>query len=632
MIDLYRQVFQNIVIAKEIFKQVREIQLEFSNNSFKYEDIDSVNWMIENGHIGLLRDKFKFIKNNNSTQGLVLDIHPYHLSKRVGNIDTQMFIYLFEHDKSLTLLQYQNLVNLRIKSIRNIEVVKYLFENDYGSTLELDKIKISKLNIDVLQYLLDNKWIEPSDPLSLLENILSKFDLKDYKSPNKVKEMIEFVTKPIPRLISKKNVYRILCALIEHPVPHAFEALSPLLKSTSAIRTHRELFNQAKHDCRRVTNKLYKHQDKPGYRAFSQFEMRTSKFWKSWIIKGEDQFFVLWNKYVDEDRIGIYEGNICFRLTQLEVIALKRKGILGYYSEHPYEDLDDINGSKLVNITTSITKVACETGSIKILDFLINQGVRDFVTVQVDYLVNNIYSTLMTKNLSQEECDLIVKHCNPNPSSSSSTPTLLNKQKILERCCYIGDHKKFTYFFNQFKDQLDKDDLSTFFKTATTKRNTKIISILESYGCNYYDNREVFTSIPSMLPCRSLRDFPFRSIEPFINSFGDQREELCLQIFRISIEQGDYWAFKFIFNFMIQSIPNFSLSEEVLIGHLSSCSNFNIINFIMNDSSSSINIVSEFPIKLYINALLNDNELLVGYLFDNGYIDSSLVDKMLPIR
>ncbi|KAF2078122.1 hypothetical protein CYY_000593 [Polysphondylium violaceum] len=52
---LYRSIFRNVYLSKQIFTHVSVIQQD--DNSLKYDDIIEVEWMAKYGHIGLLSDK-----------------------------------------------------------------------------------------------------------------------------------------------------------------------------------------------------------------------------------------------------------------------------------------------------------------------------------------------------------------------------------------------------------------------------------------------------------------------------------------------------------------------------------------------------------------------------------------------
>ncbi|KAF2077072.1 hypothetical protein CYY_001639 [Polysphondylium violaceum] len=233
--QLYRSIFSNVYIAKQIFTQVSVIQQY--DNSLKYDDIIQVEWMNKYGHIGLLSDKLH--------RGAAL----FHEKSR----DFSVFKALVEKDfdafkifyqrfyKYNTFIQEDNNYYSSFEQVVNtghLEAVKWMCENGYShqvkSWYRLDRSNQTK-GPEIVRYLVSNGWFRVDFNL-FWANDLNSLSNK----PGFLQVMIDLAPKPIPR----KQVQDIVNSLLEIcPSQSVLDTLSPLIPDGLKIETQRDRFN-----------------------------------------------------------------------------------------------------------------------------------------------------------------------------------------------------------------------------------------------------------------------------------------------------------------------------------------------------------------------------------------------------
>ncbi|KAF2068265.1 hypothetical protein CYY_010407, partial [Polysphondylium violaceum] len=157
--QLYRSIFRNVYLSKQIFTYVSQIQQ--GNNSLKYDDIIEVEWMNKYGHIGLLSDKLH--------RGAELFL------EKLGGFDCSVFKALVEKDFEGFKIFYQRFYKyntfiqedndyyssfMRVIDTGHLEAVKWMIENEYAhqvSWRSLDMYSEAK-NPEILRYLVSNGW------------------------------------------------------------------------------------------------------------------------------------------------------------------------------------------------------------------------------------------------------------------------------------------------------------------------------------------------------------------------------------------------------------------------------------------------------------------------------------------
>ncbi|KAF2078132.1 hypothetical protein CYY_000603 [Polysphondylium violaceum] len=230
MDQLYRSIFRNVYLSKQIFTQVSVIQQD--DNSLKYDDIIEVEWMVEYGHIGLLSDKLH--------RGAVLFI------EKLG--DFKEFKALLEKDFEVFKIFYQRFYKYKtyIKDERHnfynssfyevidtghLEAVKWMCENKYAHS---EKWPAVTKNPEVLKYLVVNGWVKVDFDMFWKNNLH-----RLRKKPEFLQVIIDFVPKPIPH----KHVQDIVNSLLRFfPCRSVLEILSPLIPDGFKIETKKDIF------------------------------------------------------------------------------------------------------------------------------------------------------------------------------------------------------------------------------------------------------------------------------------------------------------------------------------------------------------------------------------------------------
>ncbi|KAF2068390.1 hypothetical protein CYY_010282, partial [Polysphondylium violaceum] len=229
---LYRSIFRNVYLSKQIFTHVSVIQQD--DNSLKYDDIIEVEWMNKYGHIGLLSDKLH--------RGAEL----FHEKSR----DFSVFKALVEKDFEGFKIFYQRFYKyntftqedsyssfMQVISTGNLEAVKWMIENDYVHQVSWHSLyKYSETeNPEILRYLVVNGWFKVDFDL-FWGNNLRRFSNK----PAFLQVMIDLAPKPIPH----KHVQDIVNSLLESsPNQSVLDILSPLIPDGFKIETKRDKFN-----------------------------------------------------------------------------------------------------------------------------------------------------------------------------------------------------------------------------------------------------------------------------------------------------------------------------------------------------------------------------------------------------
>ncbi|KAF2068159.1 hypothetical protein CYY_010516, partial [Polysphondylium violaceum] len=203
---LYRSIFRNVYLSKQIFTHVSVIQQD--DNSLKYDDIIEVEWMNKYGHIGLLSDKL-----HRGAELFHEKLGDFSVFKSLVEKDFEGFkIFYQRFYKYNTFIQedsYHFSSFMLVIDTGNLEAVKWMIENDYAhqvSWSSFDMYSETK-NPEILRYLVANGWCKVDFNL-FWANDLYRFSDK----PAFLQVMIDFAPKPIPH----KHVQDIVNSLLKH--------------------------------------------------------------------------------------------------------------------------------------------------------------------------------------------------------------------------------------------------------------------------------------------------------------------------------------------------------------------------------------------------------------------------------
>ncbi|KAF2070147.1 hypothetical protein CYY_008532 [Polysphondylium violaceum] len=622
IIELYRELFNNIFLSKEIFKHVHQIQMDQFHHSFKYNEIVDVAWMLKNGHVKLLLDKINNNKRNQQQQLLYVSSNLF--STLSPYIDIETFVYLFEKNKYKQLVSYFSSSERKMDKSQ-LEKIKYMYENGYGKEIDVKDFDILDTDISVFEYLVEKKRFQPMDPLVLLEKIVLDFQFDHFKSMEKtrqlVNDIIDVIFKHIPSVpISIENAKHVINTLIDNPTRDGIKKLikssfrGPVESNPIYKRVCEKTLNQQESFKRQLAQQNYS----PGLQSFdSLFNKKAAKYWRSWAEKGEDEFFCLWEKY--QSRIRVEYGHIRFHTTQ--------KNFDGHYDwdqSFLYRREDDI--------AQCIEKVALVSGSLKIIDFINRKGCS-LPHLSLDSIYYpRFYKKVMQKSLTQQDLDLIENMIGTEETKLTTRFETLSKIEILSACCTIGHVEHFKYFFTRFQGSMDDSDISQLFGLALSSKCSKIVKILESHGYKIIDKRQRFMnkfSIYSGQHVSSLIKYVAQYIEA---TAQDQKEHVCLELLKSALEHNDNIGVKFLFNHHYYP----SMLDDTMIDTYSKIGNMAIIDHIKNNSSKiPVATVNKFFVDLFIVSTNARNNLtLVSYLNDNDCLktlDQETKSKQLEL-
>jgi len=180
MNSLYREVFRNKFIKTTIYSFYS--QLRAGKFAQKYDDIVRLDWIINNNHWSLLKDKVDrdcFLLLANDTKNVIFKIK-----------DHRIFVKLFEQFKHYFIVAYPPVLQAAAKE-NNLEALKYLVQHGYtGKQDECYKYAWEHKNTEMLVFLLDT-----FTELDVVKRITSNLELA-IKHSNE--DVIRYLSK-LPR-------------------------------------------------------------------------------------------------------------------------------------------------------------------------------------------------------------------------------------------------------------------------------------------------------------------------------------------------------------------------------------------------------------------------------------------------
>jgi len=210
-------------LCKKIFTSVHMIQRPY--NSLCYNDIVEMDWMIKYNHIGLLKDKLKRTCLLSGAKNLFPLI----------NRELELFMVLYHQYKQIQIqqkqvIQQQELVSHfeMVINYNNISAVKWMCENGYAVELQEKNLVFSKdTDPEILRYLITNGWFRVTYR-SILANY--KHTLSHYSIP-----VLQVFRDNTPTPINNSQASEIINELLNYPIPHVFETLSPLFQDNWSL-------------------------------------------------------------------------------------------------------------------------------------------------------------------------------------------------------------------------------------------------------------------------------------------------------------------------------------------------------------------------------------------------------------
>ncbi|KAF2071841.1 hypothetical protein CYY_006833 [Polysphondylium violaceum] len=197
--------FRNILNNKYIFTTIKTF---FNNKSKRYDEIESVEWMLQNKYFNLLQDKlninaFLFLTPN--ATALIMSIKDLHLFKSC-------------------LQRFRGYITKEIPfwaskaaSFNNFDIVKYLIENEnHKSSLQTIEYAVRYNNKEMVEYLVEKQKLENNGDFTLtFKTLLNSIE-------NKNLDLINFILNNKNRIITfndqspetikyQKNVLLIKC-------------------------------------------------------------------------------------------------------------------------------------------------------------------------------------------------------------------------------------------------------------------------------------------------------------------------------------------------------------------------------------------------------------------------------------
>ncbi|KAF2073274.1 hypothetical protein CYY_005403 [Polysphondylium violaceum] len=573
-IDIYRAVFGNVFLCNKIYDNIKEIQSDLY--SLKYKDIVDLGWMIRNGYIELAREKIQ----NRDTE---LYIDYYDLFTVVADQCTDLFISAFERYKYSVMEHYRYNPRHLIQKIKNVDVIKYLYENGYGP-VETD-LEIYEMDVGVLEWLVENGWVK------ITANLLVAYKGSPSSGAFKIeypKEIIELVVKYIEKPVSADDAKYVLRVLLEFPYIGLIDSLLPLfdtdvksmqifdgitfdraielIKATDQENRVQKIIGSVKH---------HEHQDEVfGNDIHSKLVYRE---WHSWAEEGAEAFFGLWQ--ARSDRLIVDPYHILYRNTDGEIepsdiyhSSLKASG-------------------KVLHLGECLSRLCCLTGNLKVIEFLASQGFV-FELASDPLLLGKV-----VKHTDQEYRDLVVKLCRDG---------ILSDIFLLETCCRVGAVENFKYYFPLFAQDVDTD----LFECALDNHQYCIARMVYPY---ITPSATVFNS------------FLLDQVDEFIQETPEhQRQDLYIDLIDKAISRNDFAAMRHVFErYQVVSLPDY------LWKVIANSRNLSIIDYIHRNRSicfplSSPQEIDAMFINLFDLVLASSNGLniiLIEYLLKHHCID-----------
>ncbi|KAF2069151.1 hypothetical protein CYY_009529 [Polysphondylium violaceum] len=207
--QLYRSIFNSLVLSKRIYSLVHEVQ--YNHNSLRYNDIVDVKWMIKYNHTKLLRDKVQrdcLLLNHGKS------IH------RLVNKDIELFKTIIMKYKCCT---WDQEMFTKIIGTNNYEAVKWVCEMGFGVELDDEHMMFNeKSDPKILDYLLGKSLYKVTfdSVVKIYQSTYSKFTLP----------ILDVFKQYTPTPIVKWQADMIVNVLLKVPIPNLFMTLSPLFQ------------------------------------------------------------------------------------------------------------------------------------------------------------------------------------------------------------------------------------------------------------------------------------------------------------------------------------------------------------------------------------------------------------------
>jgi len=156
---LYSKIFASKYISSEIFRFVHDIQKDF--NSYHYDDIEDVTWMVKQNHLGLLKEKL----TNNRILSFNIKQEPYPFI--ITNLkDGELFIEIFKKFRSYFVLEdlFRLCVNFgSVDIVRSLDKHGYLNIDRPKGFYQSFKMDWLVCDTDIFQTLINGKFIDVCD-------------------------------------------------------------------------------------------------------------------------------------------------------------------------------------------------------------------------------------------------------------------------------------------------------------------------------------------------------------------------------------------------------------------------------------------------------------------------------------
>ncbi|KAF2072440.1 hypothetical protein CYY_006252 [Polysphondylium violaceum] len=576
---LYRDVFANKYISRQIFRHVQEEQID--RYSLKYDDVVDMGWMVRYGHLGLAREKCRD-KNKEYF------ISYKDLFSVVANADTELFVMCFEKHKYQLLGYYceQPLMILdsdtKQEQIKNTEVIKYLYESGYA--VDLSDLDVSVMDVSVVRYLLENGWLVATQ----------EFLMGLQEQVNCPKEMIELVIQYTPLPLSLSNSIKLLGQNILSPHPNHFDLLFPHLDQGATCFTYDTSLNYdqaiALIKVRSAqVSKLWKVSEKLPFEIDQDCKGLPEEFYL-WYDKGDDAFFSLLDgvSYI----IAVSEDNIIFSPND--------------------------NDTQEIDMRDFIRKTCCIKASIHVIKFFFDQGYHMIFRLDQSQMDDMFFKELIKKTSDQDR-SLIAQFTTDNYEK------IVTKKDVLKACCRYRHLENFHYYYQLWKDSLDTESLiPKLFKEAVDDRQVQ--KAIESYGYKLSDFHDSCFSYLSLYSFRYHQD----DLDRFLGKINDKRrlDLCCSEFISRAFNQNNYPTMKYMFESNKFKFPPL---DRYVYNILGSTHNLDLMDYISsNRSTCFINptdkIVNKFFACVFDEACQILNLPLIKHLLAK-YVDIEKITK-----
>ncbi|KAF2070477.1 hypothetical protein CYY_008202 [Polysphondylium violaceum] len=568
--SFYKSVFNNIYLSTKIFNIVHRLQLD--KNSFKYEDIVDIGWMIKYDHLGLLREKINN-KSNNRQQHLFIEKKDIFL---LSNTDTELFIKVFQENKDYVLMYFDSLkASQGFAEIKNVNVVRFLFENGCITQKDMEIIIKNLLNVDikVLEFLLENGM--KCDPMLLLDNIKTRWlnlrvareviHVQDIK--NKVQLLVKYMQSPI----SINNTQRLVQYILDQKILFVLESLSTLFDSPAVqeLEFKGSLKNITMEDVVFLINEMegcaVKKQDKIIVGRYPNVDLKLD-IWYSCTSVPElidllDQM---------SSKIRVTTNTMYFNPT----------GNISPQT-NSYELSRACTGDNILDLAKHIIPLASKMeNGIDLLHHITSKGFT-IQSISTPACLVDICRPIVnsTKPINDKDLYLILK--------------MMFGQSIL--LSFLGDGKdmlddNFNFIFSKFRKEVSESSFNRyiplFFKSALLNRNYRAFRLLQSLGYQFSNWAGHFTEYIQEYSFKNkyLLDDIDRLVYNQSSLDLDEKYQKCKALLCIAIKHNDYYGVKYVFNKFKFQI-DFSTDNQYIYELLAASPNLAIIDYISKNRS-----------------------------------------------